>query len=169
MTVWQFSVTMVVLTNTEYSAQFWYSVSLALGSSFGFFYAMFVRELLGIRGNDWAVWLGYAIAVIIAVYILSGGAYVIDGVYQSPHNRHVVARTWPRDISDEPVPVRPHGVWDVPPRQTIQDDIILPHAKPYQVSFDRCFACFCGFIYQLQRHSQSLSYRYHSECPECSP
>ena len=83
MTVWQISVTMVVLTNTASAAYYWYSISFALGSSFGFFYAVFVRELLGIRGNNWIIWLGYAVAVIIAVYTLSGGAYVVENVYQS--------------------------------------------------------------------------------------
>ncbi len=84
MTVWQISITVVVFTNSASTAQFWYTVALGLGSSFGFFYALFVREFLGIRGRGWIIWLGYAIALIIAVYSLSGGPYIVENVYHAP-------------------------------------------------------------------------------------
>ena len=64
---------MAFTTNPEV-ALFGYQCVAAFGYSFGFFYAMFVRELLDIRTGRWMVPVGYAVLIVAApIYTFLGG------------------------------------------------------------------------------------------------
>jgi two-component sensor histidine kinase len=82
MIVWQACQTVAAFTDSPEVALKSYRLLVAFGYSFGFFYAMFVRELLGIRSGKWIVWLGYALTVAVPVYLFLGGPGMIESVYQ---------------------------------------------------------------------------------------
>lgn len=86
MIVWQVSVTAVALTNNPGTAILWYKIALGLGSSFGLFYAIFVREFVGVHTHGGVIRLGYAIAILSAVWTIAGGPNVVDSVYKDPRS-----------------------------------------------------------------------------------
>lgn len=84
MAIWQGGQTVAVFTEAPEVALQAYRVLLAFGYSFGFFYAMFVRELLGIRSGRWLVRAGYTSVVGVPLYMLAGGPGLIESVYKEP-------------------------------------------------------------------------------------
>jgi two-component sensor histidine kinase len=82
MIIWQGSQTAVAFTTDAGVALGSYRFMVALGYSFGLFYTMFVRELVGVRSGNWIVWFGYASIVAVPAYMLSGLPGMVDGVYQ---------------------------------------------------------------------------------------
>jgi signal transduction histidine kinase len=85
MTAWQGAVTIVTFTRDPQVALFWYKMALGLGGSFGFFYALFVRQFLNLRGHAWVVWLGALLTAFFALWTLGGGGFIITDIYWSPH------------------------------------------------------------------------------------
>jgi two-component sensor histidine kinase len=84
MTAWQAGQTLVAFTTNLEVALVGYRIVAAFGPSFGFFYAMFVRELLDIRSARWLAPVGYALLVICPLYTFLGGPGVVLGVYLQP-------------------------------------------------------------------------------------
>ena len=84
MAIWQGGQTVAVFTEAPEVALQAYRVLLALGYSFGFFYAMFVRELLGIRSGRGLVRAGYISVAGVPLYMLAGGPGLIESVYKEP-------------------------------------------------------------------------------------
>ncbi len=84
-TAWQWGVTIVTFTPDPQVALFWYKIALGLGGSFGFFYALFVRQFLNLRGHAWVVWLGALLTAFFALWTLAGGEFIITDIYWSPH------------------------------------------------------------------------------------
>ena len=84
MTVWQAGQTAVAFTNDPAVAIAGYRAVAAFSPSFGFFYAMFTRELLGIRSGRWLASFGYIIVFGAPLYAFLGGPGIISHVYQEP-------------------------------------------------------------------------------------
>ncbi|MCX7853249.1 MAG: ATP-binding protein [Caldilineales bacterium] len=84
MTVWQWSVTIVTFTHNPQVALFWYTMALGLGGSFGFFYALFVRQFLNIRGHPGVIWIGGLVTLFFALWTLGGGGFIITDIYWNP-------------------------------------------------------------------------------------
>lgn len=84
MTIWQAGYAVVAFATDEQVAVIGYRVVAAFGVSLGFFYALFVRELLDIRSARWLVPLGYVVIVAAPVYTLLNGPAVIPAVYREP-------------------------------------------------------------------------------------
>jgi signal transduction histidine kinase len=85
MTAWQWSVTLVTFTHDSQMALFWYKMALGIGGSFGFFYALFVRQFLNVRGHPGVVWVGALLILFFAGWTLGGGPHIITAVYWAPH------------------------------------------------------------------------------------
>jgi PAS domain S-box-containing protein len=86
MLVWQAGATGVSFTADPDVALFCYTVVIGVGSSLGLFYAQFTRDFLRVRTHGWIMSVGYVLAAGFAVWTLSGGPYVIDGIYESPES-----------------------------------------------------------------------------------
>ncbi len=84
MMVWQAGYAVVAFTTDQDVAIIGYRVVAAFAVSLGFFYALFVRELLDIRSARWLVPLGYFVVVAGPVYTFLNGAEVIPRVYHEP-------------------------------------------------------------------------------------
>ncbi len=84
MGIWQGGQTVAVFTEEPNVALRAYDFLLAFGYSFGFFYAMFVRELVGVRSGRWLVRAGYLSVVGVPLYMLAGGPGLILDVYKQP-------------------------------------------------------------------------------------
>ncbi|MGE5601448.1 MAG: histidine kinase N-terminal 7TM domain-containing protein, partial [Nitrososphaerales archaeon] len=84
MTVWQAGYAVVAFTNDAAVAIIGYRVVAALAVSLGFFYALFVRELLDIRTASWLVPLGYFVVIAAPLYTFFNGPAVISSVSRDP-------------------------------------------------------------------------------------
>lgn len=84
MTIWQAGYTVVAFTTNEEVALIGYRLVAAFAVSLGFFYALFVRELLDIRSARWLVPLGYFVVFAAPLYTFLNGPEVISGVYTEP-------------------------------------------------------------------------------------
>ena len=82
MAFWQGSIAVVAFTDNPATALIWYELILGLGSSFGLFYALFVRRLLGIQSHPRLMHFGFIVAVTIVGWTLAGGGHLVDGVYR---------------------------------------------------------------------------------------
>ena len=63
-----------------------YQIVAAFGPTLGFFYAMFVRELVDVRSGHWLVPLGYGLIIFIPIYTFLGGPGIVSGVYLEPES-----------------------------------------------------------------------------------
>ncbi len=84
MTIWQAGYTIVAFTTDPDVAVTGYRLVAAFAVSLGFFYALFVRELLDIKTARWLVPLGYAVVLAAPLYTFLDGPEVISGVYTEP-------------------------------------------------------------------------------------
>ncbi len=84
MTVWQAGYAVVAFTSDPEVAIVGYRVVAALAVSSGFFYALFVRELLDVRSAHWLVPLGYFVVFASPIYTALNGSAVISSVYIEP-------------------------------------------------------------------------------------
>jgi two-component sensor histidine kinase len=84
MMVWQASQTVAAFTTHPGVALWGYRLVLAFAGPFGFFYALFVRELLGIRSARWFISIGWLFTLLMPLYVVLGGPGMITGVYQEP-------------------------------------------------------------------------------------
>ncbi len=82
MLVWQIGSTGAAFSSTPEMALQWYRIVIGLGSAFGLFYAQFTRDFLGIHTHRWVIRIGYVAGVLIALWTLLGGPFVIDAMYK---------------------------------------------------------------------------------------
>ncbi len=84
MLVWQIGSTGAAFSSSPEMALLWYRIVIGLGSTFGLFYAQFTRDFLGIHTHRWVIRIGYVAGVLIALWTLLGGPFVIDAMYKFP-------------------------------------------------------------------------------------
>lgn len=84
MTVWQAGQAVVAFTDNPDLALTGYRMVAAFAPSLGFFYAMFVRELVDVRTGRWLVPLGYTLVFGSPLVAFFGGNVAITGVYLDP-------------------------------------------------------------------------------------
>ena len=77
---WQVGLTIVALSRRTATSP-WSATrsSQRSGQSLGFFYAMFVRELVDVRSGHWLVPLGYGLVIFIPIYTFLGGPGIVSG------------------------------------------------------------------------------------------
>ena len=83
---WQIGQTIVAFTSSASVALVGYQIVAAFGPTLGFFYAMFVRELVDVRSGHWLVPLGYGLIIFIPIYTFLGGPGIVSGVYLEPES-----------------------------------------------------------------------------------
>lgn len=86
MTVWQASQAIVAFTTNPDVALAGYRIISAFAPSFGFFYAMFVRELVAVPPSRWLPALGYTLVFGSPLITFVAGDFVVSGVYLEPGN-----------------------------------------------------------------------------------
>jgi two-component sensor histidine kinase len=84
MTVWQAGQAVVAFTSDPDVALTGYRLVAAFAPSLGFFYAMFVRELVNVRTDRWLVPLGYILVFGSPLITFLGGELVVASVYLEP-------------------------------------------------------------------------------------
>ncbi|MCU0508006.1 MAG: GAF domain-containing protein [Anaerolineae bacterium] len=84
MTVWQAGQAVVAFTANPDVALTGYRIVAAFAPSFGFFYAMFVRELVNVRTTRALVPLGYILVFGSPLITFLGGELVVASVYLEP-------------------------------------------------------------------------------------
>jgi two-component sensor histidine kinase len=84
MTVWQAGQAVVAFTSDADVALTGYRLVAAFAPSLGFFYAMFVRELVNVRTDRWLVPLGYILVFGSPLITFLGGELVVASVYLEP-------------------------------------------------------------------------------------
>lgn len=84
MMIWQIGQTVAAFAGNPDTALFGYKLVLAFSASFGFFYAMSIREILGIHSLKWLVSIGWVLTIATPIYTFAGGPGMITGVYQEP-------------------------------------------------------------------------------------
>jgi len=83
MLIWQISITGAVFSTDPTAALAWYGL-IVWTSGLGLFYAIFVREYLGIKKHRGFIWIGMVILIVLLIWGLAGSPRLYSGIHQDP-------------------------------------------------------------------------------------